>query len=41
MITVLEVTAALLPVLLPRVMLGRRQLRQRLDVLLYRCESST
>jgi hypothetical protein len=28
-------------VLLPRVMLGRRQLRQRLDVLLYRCESST
>lgn len=41
MITALEVTAALLPVLLPRVMLGRRQLRQRLDVLLYRCESST
>ncbi|GAA2155301.1 hypothetical protein FHX52_1377 [Humibacillus xanthopallidus] len=41
MITVLEVTAALAPVLLPRALLGRKQLRQRLDVLLYRCESST
>ena len=41
MITVLEVTAVLLPVLAPRMVLGRKQLRQRLDVLLYRCESST
>ncbi len=39
MITALEVTAALLPVLVPRMVLGRKQLRQRLDVLLYRCES--
>jgi hypothetical protein len=41
MITVLEVAAVLVPVLVPRVMLGRRQLRQRLDVLLYRCGSSS
>jgi hypothetical protein len=40
MITLLEVTAALAPVLVPRMVLGRRQLRQRLDVLLYRCESA-
>ena len=39
MITLLEVTAALAPVLVPRMVLGRKQLRQRLDVLLYRCES--
>jgi hypothetical protein len=41
MITLLEVSAALAPVLVPRMVLGRKQLRQRLDVLLYRCESST
>ncbi|TQM58402.1 hypothetical protein [Humibacillus xanthopallidus] len=41
MIMLLEVTAALAPVVVPRMVLGRKQLRQRLDVLLYRCESPT
>jgi hypothetical protein len=41
MTTVLHIAAVLLPVLVPRALLGRKQPRQRLDVLLYRCESST